>query len=222
MFDTNTFDETQYFTVSELKTLLADVSRKAKRSEYSKLDLCILALGVSAGLRAEEMALLKIGHVKVDESRRLYLPKTITKGKGTKWAKGREVYISVPQFRAIIATYKQQRLAAGATEDDSFLVIPGKATVRRFNGQIYITNPGSALTVRKIQKRFAKVVKCLPESRRLSIHKLRHSFCTYMQQRFEQKRVQQWMGHKSLATVGIYTHPLERVEGVDFDLLEVA
>lgn len=61
-----------------------------------------------------------------------------------------------------------------------------------------------------LENRWRQIVKVLPEHRRLSPHKGRHSFCTHaLVAGRSLKEVQQAAGHSSLITTQIYLHALE-------------
>ncbi|MGC9317585.1 MAG: tyrosine recombinase XerC [Armatimonadota bacterium] len=74
-------------------------------------------------------------------------------------------------------------------------------------GALFVSSRGGRLSVRAVQKRVDRYVLETAGSSRITPHALRHSFATHMLDGGADLRsIQALLGHKSLSTVGIYTH----------------
>ncbi len=72
---------------------------------------------------------------------------------------------------------------------------------------VFLNNSGGRLSVRGVQLRVHKHVLEAAASSRITPHALRHTFATHMLDGGADLRsIQTLLGHKSLSTVGIYTH----------------
>lgn len=66
---TRTADPTKILFRGEIVAVLQDLRRKAKRSPSTRLNLIVFRLATCCGLRASEIANLRIGDVRVETSR---------------------------------------------------------------------------------------------------------------------------------------------------------
>ncbi len=72
---------------------------------------------------------------------------------------------------------------------------------------LFLSSSGGRLSVRAVQQRVNKHVLEAAASSRITPHALRHTFATHMLDGGADLRtIQALLGHKSLSTVGIYTH----------------
>ncbi|MEA3402178.1 MAG: tyrosine recombinase XerC [Armatimonadota bacterium] len=72
---------------------------------------------------------------------------------------------------------------------------------------VFLSSRGGRLSVRAVQQRVDKYVLQTAASSRVTPHAFRHSFATHMLDGGADLRsIQALLGHKSLSTVGIYTH----------------
>jgi site-specific recombinase XerD len=72
---------------------------------------------------------------------------------------------------------------------------------------LFLNNRGGRLSVRGVQLRVNKHVLASAASSRITPHALRHTFATHLLDGGADLRsIQALLGHKSLGTVGIYTH----------------
>lgn len=138
----------------------------------------IVSIGVYAGLRVAEICHLDRGDVDLDE-----LTIRIRAGKGNK---DRELPLHLDAAIAITEYL--------ATRDDS-------------RPALFLSRRGERIAPRTIQTMVVNVARRAALSKRISPHKLRHTFATLMLDAGQDIRVlQDLLGHASLATTQIYTH----------------
>src|SRR5689334_20579560 len=74
-------DPTKILTLDEMKLVLADLKKRARRSLNSRMNLVLFRLASGCGLRVSELTGLILDNVRVGSSRpSIYVPKTIAKG----------------------------------------------------------------------------------------------------------------------------------------------
>ncbi len=153
------------------------------RSAAGCRDRAMLELLYAAGLRVSELISLQVGDIDL-ETRML-----LARGKG---GKERIVPVGAPAAEAVQAylAASRQKLQRGRNARDLFLSKHG----RRF------TRQGFA----KLLDRYARAAGI---RRRISPHKLRHSFATHLLAGGADLRaVQAMLGHADISTTQIYTH----------------
>jgi integrase len=111
-------DPTKILTRRELAAVLADLTRKAKRSPSTRLNLVIFRLATCCGLRASEIAQLQLGDVRTEANR----PHIRIRKGAAKGGRGRMVPLwwdggTLEDLRA----WKAERLDEGADYDDPFV-----------------------------------------------------------------------------------------------------
>jgi integrase/recombinase XerD len=164
----------------EIDRLLAgpDVRRPAGRRDRAMLELLY-----ATGLRVSELVGLELNDVDL-ETRML-----VARGKGSK---ERIVPIGAPAGEAVRAYLDTARS----------VLLRG-----RRSGDLFVTPRGGRMT----RQGFAKIVDRYARSagirRRISPHKLRHSFATHLLEGGADLRaVQAMLGHADVSTTQIYTH----------------
>jgi integrase len=159
-------DATKILTRRELAAVLNDLKRKAPRSKNTRLNLALFRLACCCGLRASEIAKLRVGNVRTELTR----PHIRIRNGAAKGGRSRVVPLwwDAGTLEAL-RTWKNDRLALGARSEQPFLasLIPGR-----------VIKPFSRHTLRK---RFRTACKVLGASRleTLTIHHGRHTFISH-------------------------------------------
>jgi integrase len=187
-------DRVRILTRNEIATVLADLTRKGKRSANTRQNRVIFRLASCCGLRVSEVVGLSLANVTTGSARpHVYVPAAIAKrGKARK----------VPLWwdaatLADLDAWKRERVAAGAKPGDPFVCSQSKAT------------RGKKLSVRNAQARYKAAIKGLGAERvaLLSIHCGRHSFCSHALAGGRSiAEVRDAAGHANISTTSIYLH----------------
>ena len=157
-------------------------------------DRAVLETLYSGGIRAAELAGLRLGSVDLGSGTMLVLGKR---------KKERIAYLGSHAVSAI-SNYLAVRLGFGQPDHD----------------RLFVNARGGPLTTRSVQRiieRYAREV--LPGRRTISPHTLRHTFATHMLNAGADLRVvQELLGHESLSSTQIYTHvSIDRLKQVYHD-----
>ena len=143
-----------------------------------------LSVAYGAGLRASEVAALKVGDV---DGQRMTL--RIEQGKG---AKDRYAMLS-PVLLQRLRTWWRVAKAQGKMLEGGWL-FPG-------------LNPVEPLSTRQLNRAVHESALAARIDKRVSMHTLRHSFATHLlEQKVDIRVIQVLLGHKKLETTSIYTH----------------
>jgi integrase/recombinase XerD len=143
-----------------------------------------LSVAYGAGLRANEVATLKVGDI---DSTRMTL--RIQQGKG---GKDRYAMLS-PVMLDRLRTWWRVARAQGKMLEGGWL-FPG-------------LNPVEALSVRQLNRAVHEAALAARIDKRVSMHTLRHSFATHLlEQKVDIRIIQVLLGHKKLETTSLYTH----------------
>ena len=169
-----------FLTLSEVEALLAAPNAKSPESQRDK---AMLELLYATGLRVSELVQLGLNDVNLEAG---YL---VAKGKGQK-----ERVVPVGGK----ATHALQSYLASSRP----LLMHG-ATSRA----LFVTRRRSAFTRQGFWKLLGRYARKAGIQKKVSPHKLRHSFATHLVERGADLRaVQAMLGHADLATTQIYTH----------------
>ena len=145
--------------------------------------LTALSVAYGAGLRASEVAALKVTDV---DSQRMVL--RIQQGKG---GKDRYAMLSPLMLERLRSWWRVAR-AQGKMPDGGWL-FPG-------------LNPINPLTPRQLNRAVHAAARAAGLDKRVSMHSLRHAFATHLLEQKEDIRViQVLLGHKKLETTALYT-----------------
>jgi integrase/recombinase XerD len=143
-----------------------------------------LSVTYGAGLRASEVAKLKVGDV---DSTRMTL--RIQQGKG---GKDRYAMLS-PVMLERLRTWWRVARAQGNMLEGGWL-FPGR-------------NPIEPLSTRQLNRAVHEAALAARIDKRVSMHTLRHSFATHLlEQKVDIRVIQVLLGHKKLETTSLYTH----------------
>jgi tyrosine recombinase XerC len=147
----------------------------------------MLELLYATGMRVSELAGLDVADLDLDRRTTRVL------GKGNKQ---RVVFFGGPAEEAVRRYLEQGR---------ALLLTRRKGTEEE--PALLLNNRGERLKVRQIQNVVRDLALQIGASARTSPHTLRHSFATHLLDRGADLRViQELLGHKQIATTGIYTH----------------
>ena len=187
-------DTTKILTRDEIATVLTDLKRRARRSLNPRLNLTVFRLAACCGLRASEIAGLKLTHVRVGMERPyLLVPKEVAKG-----GKARRVPLWWDRGTLDdITAWRDERVRQGAKPGDNFVCAVSKAAI------------GNGLDRRNIRTRFRTACKVLGKDRlvSLTVHHGRHSFISHaLNGGRSLAEVRDAAGHANVATTSIYTH----------------
>ena len=146
-------------------------------------DRALLELLYATGIRVSELVGLN--------GRDVHVPSATARIRG-KGRVEREVPLTGPSIQALEA-YLELRKAAGAELSSA--------------GPVFLNARGSRLTDRSVRRILDRWILRAAIARRVSPHKLRHSFATHLLAGGADLRgIQELLGHKSLSTTQKYTH----------------
>ena len=169
----------QFLTVDEVDRLLAAPDRRHARGVR---DAAMLETLYATGLRVSELVRLRLGDVNFDAG---YL---VAFGKGKKERLVPLGEVAIVGVRSYLET-SRATFARGATDT------------------LFLTQRGKAMTRQGFWKLISRYAVAAGIRKRISPHKLRHSFATHLVERGADLRaVQAMLGHVDIGTTEIYTH----------------
>jgi len=173
--------ELEFLSPQELERLLS----APNKSDLSSLrDKAILETLFSTGLRVSELCHLNIENVNLEKGEFAVL------GKGSKW---RVVFLS-DSAKEAIKNYLRER-----KDIEKALFIRHNADPAK--------QSGLRLTPRSVERMVQKYAVAAGVVKKVTPHKLRHSFATdLLQNGADIRAVQSMLGHSSITTTQIYTH----------------
>lgn len=178
-------------TVEEVEKMLTFVSG-VPHLDHSKRNRLILLLGIDAGLRLSEMIAIRLSDCWLQGS---VVEALSIRDEDAKYGSGRTIDLT-QRLRDAFASWSDVVMGGGYRNEDP--LFPG-LTVRSWK-----------LSRRQIQY----IVGHIGQSsigKHVTPHQLRHHAATRLLKVTNLKVVQQFLGHKSISTTQIYTHP-DRVD----------
>jgi integrase len=194
-YRSRTLDPTKILTRRELTAVLADLKRKAPRSRNTRLNLVVFRLACCCGLRASEIARLRVADVRVELPR----PYLRIRNGAAKGGRPRTVPLwwDVGTL-ADVAAWRQQRLLEWAGAEEAFVASrrPGRTA-------------GIPLSRHTLRKRFRTACKVLGRERlaTLTIHHGRHTFISHaLAGGRTLAEVRDAAGHSNVSITSTYLH----------------
>ena len=195
-------DATKILSRRELATVLADLQRKASRSANTWLNLILVRLSCCCGLRASEIANLRISDIRVEPSR----PHIRIRRGASKGGRSRMVPLWWDSGTlADLAKWKAERLRLGATPDAPFV------------SSLRLGRPMKTLSRHTLRRRFRTACKVLGRERleTLTIHHGRHTFISHaLAGHRTLAEVRDAAGHANVSITSAYLHVAVEDDGV--------
>ena len=170
-------------SIDEIFFLLDAIKEDDLPTRFPHRDKTIFELFYATGVRCSELVGIKIEDISFEE-------KIITiMGKGRKQ---RQVLFGIKALQML----------------EKYLSIERPALVKEASERhLFLNYAGGPLTSRSVQRIFEMFRSFLRIDRKLTPHKIRHSFATHLlQQGVDLRIIQELLGHKTIATTEIYTH----------------
>lgn len=208
-------DATKILTRREITTVLADLQRKAPRSPSTRLNLILFRLACCCGLRASEIAKLRIGDLRVE----LVRPHIRIRVGASKGGRSRVVPLWWDAGTlADLTAWKADRLAAGAADEPLLISLRAGRGVKPFSRHT-------------LRKRFRTACKSLGSARleSLTIHHGRHTFISHaLAGGRTLAEARDAAGHSNVSITSAYLHvavdddqPLGNLFRFDSDLVKI-
>ena len=173
----------EYLYEDEMQTLLATPDGS---TPLGQRDRAILEMLYATGVRVSELVAMDVDDLQFDEHQIRVI------GKGNRERVVLMGERAIAAVRRYIADSRETLLREAQTPEEQAL---------------FLNSRGGRLTVRGVQQRVNKHVLEAAASSRITPHALRHTFATHLLDGGADLRsIQALLGHKSLGTVGIYTH----------------
>ena len=172
----------KYLSLDESKHLLRTTGSDEDRNK--ERDYAIITLFLNCGMRLSELVGINISNINFDEE------KLNVTGKGNK---ERTIYLNTACINAL-KEYMAVRPTTGIKADSKDALFLSERLERISNR-----------TVQYIVKK--EIQRAGLDSRKYSVHKLRHTAATLMYQSgVDIRALQELLGHESISTTEIYTH----------------
>ncbi len=171
------------FSVDEIFYLLDSVKDDVLPTKYPLRDRAIFELFYATGMRCSELVNVQITNIDLDSKQ----IKVLGKGK-----KERIVLFGDKAKNIMQKYFGQERMQLLKGQDSEYL---------------FLNYLGNKLTTRSVQRMFEMFRHFLKIEKRLTPHKVRHSFATHLlNQGVDLRVVQELLGHENISTTEIYTH----------------
>lgn len=179
-----------YLEIDEIQRLNQTILTTYEDEFIKCRNYFIINLFLHTGLRISELLSLDISDI--DKNKKTNVLSIIGKG-----SKERIVPINVAELsnelsdpQNLIRDYMDYRRA-----------------VKTETSALFISNRGARLTARYVQAELKKLINLAGIDKKITPHKLRHTFATYFLRNCANIRlVQEVLGHSSISTTQIYTH----------------
>jgi len=170
-----------YLSIDEIQYLLDKVSEKNLPTKRPARDKAVFELIYATGVRCSELISIKLNSIDM-------LNKTIRIiGKGNK----ERIVLFGQKAKERVERYLELERPQPHSQDE----------------YLFLNPRGGQLTSRSIQRIVAMFRSLLQVDRKITPHKLRHSFATHLlNQGADLRVVQELLGHKTLASTEKYTH----------------
>lgn len=170
-------------SVDEIFYLLDTINHDDLPTKYPLRDKAIFELVYATGIRCSELVGIKLTGMDLEgKALRVY-------GKGRK---ERVVLFGDKALKSLKLYFKRERPQLLKDKESDYL---------------FLNYLGTKLSSRSVQRIFEMFRKFLKIERKLTPHKIRHSFATHLlNQGVDLRVIQELLGHKNLATTEIYTH----------------
>ncbi|NLJ94573.1 MAG: tyrosine recombinase XerC [Clostridiaceae bacterium] len=172
----------KHLSIEESLSVLSEAANSD--DPFAARDYCILTLFLNCGMRLSELCNINLADIKGE---------TLTvMGKG---GKERTIYLNSISLQAI-NEYLPHRIKPKLSEKDS-------------EDALFISRNRRRISQRAVQNVVKKyLAKAGLDTRKYSVHKLRHTAATLMYQhgQVDIRSLQQILGHSSVSTTEIYTH----------------
>jgi integrase/recombinase XerD len=178
------------YTLSEEEIILLINKAYKEKSPEGIRNSCMLEILYATGMRVSELVTLKLQNLKFTSAQNVQ-PFLVIRGKGNK---ERLVALNTKSID-ILKTYLPLRKILVKNDDTQWL-FPSKQSKEGYITRQYFG---------KILKRLA--IDCGIDLKKISPHKIRHSFATHLLNRGADLRIiQELLGHEDISTTQIYTH----------------
>jgi integrase/recombinase XerC len=170
-------------SIDEVFYLLDSIPNDTLPTKLPLRDKAIFELLYATGVRCSELVSILLQRISFEER------SINVMGKGQK---ERLVLFGSKAEESIYRYLQEERPKLVKSDDETHL---------------FLNNGGGPLTSRSVQRIVEMFRKFLKVDRKISPHKIRHSFATHLlNQGVDLRIIQELLGHKTIATTEIYTH----------------
>lgn len=170
-------------SVDEIFYLLDSIKNEDLPTRFPYRDKAVFELIYATGMRCSELVGIKLSDIDFEQKAVRVL------GKGRK------------ERLVLFGSKAKKSLQAYLKVERSLLIKQNEID------HLFLNYAGGKLTSRSVQRIFEMFRKFLKIERKLTPHKIRHSFATHLlNQGVDLRIIQELLGHKTIATTEIYTH----------------
>ena len=176
-------------TVDEVFYLLDGIKDSDLSTRFPARDKAVFEMLYATGVRCSELVNMKLTDIDLDNK------SIVVYGKGRK-------------SRIVLFGQKAKKVLERYLKEERPFRAGGKSDSAKDGGSfLFLNYAGGKITTRSVQRICEMFRKFLKIGRKLTPHKIRHSFATHLlNQGVDLRVVQELLGHKTLATTQIYTH----------------